>query len=55
MLRYLALIAVLAVCGCTTPHKLAVCHGPLTVMNTSHWRPTASDVTALDQICPEEK
>jgi hypothetical protein len=44
----------LALCACSNPHKLAVCHGPLVVMNTDKWRPTAMEIDALDKICPAE-
>jgi hypothetical protein len=54
MFRYLVLMA-LIVSGCSSPHELAKCHGPLVVLNTDHWRPTATDVAALAQICPEDK
>jgi hypothetical protein len=54
MYRCLILLAVLGLGACTSPHKLAVCHGPLIVMNTDRWRPTAMEIDALDKICPAE-
>jgi len=56
MFRYPVLLALLAiVSACSSPHKLAVCHGPLVVMNTDKWRPSAMEIDALGKICPEEK
>lgn len=49
------LAALVATSGCAEQHKLAQCKGPLIVLNTSHWQPSASDVAALDKICPEDK
>ena len=54
MFRCLAVIAALAaVSGCASKHELATCKGPLLVLNTDRWQPTASDVAALDKLCPE--
>lgn len=47
--------ALLAASGCASRHELAGCRGPLVVMNTSHWTPSASDVAALATLCPEDK
>jgi len=57
MSRRLAIPAVLAasltIAGCASKHELAECKGPLLVLNTDQWHPTASDVASLDKICPE--
>ena len=55
MFRSLILLTLLGVGACTSPHKLAGCHGPLMVMNTDKWRPTAMEIDALDKVCPEDK
>jgi hypothetical protein len=55
MFRALVLLSSLGVSACATPHKLAQCHGPLVVMNTDKWRPSAMEIDALDKVCPEEK
>jgi hypothetical protein len=56
MFRCLVLLALLAVSACGAPkHDLAKCHGPLVVMNTDRWRPSAMEIDALDKVCPEEK
>ncbi len=49
------LTALAATSGCAEQHKLAQCKGPLIVLNSAHWQPSASDVAALDKICPEDK
>ena len=49
------LTALVATSGCAEQHKLAQCKGPLIVLNSAHWQPSASDVAALDKICPEDK
>ena len=55
MFRCLVVLAVLGfVSGCSSKHELAKCKGPLLVLNTNQWHPTASDVAALDKICPED-
>jgi hypothetical protein len=55
MFRSLILLCLLTVTACASPHKLARCHGPLVVMNTDKWRPSAMEIDALDKVCPEEK
>jgi hypothetical protein len=55
MLRGLVLLLPLVVSACASPHKLARCYGPLVVMNTDKWRPSAMEIAALDKICPEDK
>jgi len=53
MFRYLVVIVALATTACSSKHELAQCKGPLLVLNTNQWHPTASDVTALGKLCPE--
>jgi hypothetical protein len=55
MFRSLVLLCLLTVSACASPHNLAKCHGPLVVMNTDKWRPSAMEIDALDKVCPEEK
>jgi hypothetical protein len=54
MFRYVVALTVL-LAGCSSKHELAKCKGPLLVLNTNHWQPTASDVAALNRICPEDR
>jgi len=55
MSRALALLLVLAAAGCTSSHTLATCKGPLVALNAPHWRPTVTDMAALESACPEDK
>ncbi|MGI4814130.1 MAG: hypothetical protein ACRYGG_12485 [Janthinobacterium lividum] len=49
------LAAMATTAGCAEQHKLAQCKGSLVVLNSTHWQPSASDVAALDKLCPEDK
>ena len=54
MRRPLLFLLVLAAAGCTQTHTLATCKGPLVALNAPHWRPTATDIAALQAACPED-
>jgi hypothetical protein len=55
MYRAIIVCMTLLVASCDSPHQLAKCKGPLIVMNADHWRPTATEVDALDKLCPEDR
>ena len=52
MLRFLTLFTAIALAGCASEHKLAICNGPLVALNAGHWQPTSQDMTAFDKMCP---
>ena len=52
--RILALALVLAATGCADQHQLATCSGPVMALNTATWQPTATDLAALDRLCPSD-
>ena len=53
MLRCLAVVLMIALSGCASEHKLAVCHGPLVALNPSHFQPTPKDMATFNRMCPE--
>jgi outer membrane biogenesis lipoprotein LolB len=56
MARAVTLVLALAcLSACASQHELAKCKGPLLVLNSSHWQPSATDVAALDKLCPEDR
>jgi hypothetical protein len=55
MLRWLIIFVALAAVGCSSRHELAKCKGPLIALNSSHWAPTAQEMSALDKLCPEDR
>lgn len=48
-------LALACLSACAPQHELARCKGPLLVLNSSHWQPSASDIAALDKLCPEDR